>query len=929
MNDLDRPAGPAAARLIGRDEDLEFIRSHFEGSAIHGAALLLSGDAGIGKTALLNAVAVGARADGTRVLRASGVQFEADISYAGLNQLLVPLFDSFDRLDTVHRDALRVAVGIGSGPPPNRLLTSTAALLLLRRTAADTPLLIVVDDLPWLDRATTSVLGFVARRLIGSRISFLAASRVTSDGFFEASGITERRLQPLDGRSSSELLAQTHPGMSRAVRRRIAAEAHGNPLALAELPAALSSEQRTAWAAAPSVLPLGERLQQIFVSRVADLPVPSRELLLVAALEGTGDLRVLEAAASGGPVVDLLEAAERDRLITISAMSGRLSFRHPLIGSAVVATATATDRRRAHRALAAALTDQPERRAWHLGEAALGPDGTVAELLEQTARLRLRRGDALGAVAALTRAAELSPVPADQSRLLAEAAYIGTDASGELADATRLLAGARRADPTAQESLHAAAASALLLINKDGDVDTAHRLLVGAIEAGDHRYEASDDALVEALFTLITLCWYSGDPQKWSPLFRAMERLTPQAPELLWACAQTFGDPARTGGRALPLLDTLLADMGEDPTRVIRIGICSVYTERLAESREASRRLIDQGRAGSAPVRRHLAALMHLSLDYFNAGRWDESVELAGEGLVLCEEYGYGFFACKLQFVQALVAGARGDSETNAALCEEIVRWSVPRGAHGARVLASQAGAPAALSTGDFETAYRHAVALSPAGTLAPYLPQAMAGALDLVEAAVRTGRTAEAAAHAAAVRESAMADLSPRLRMLVLACQALTTPGDNAFALFDRALASAAAGDWPFDVARIRLLHGERLRRRRMTREAREQLVRASEAFEQLGATPWVARTAAELRAAGHGTAAPAPPGKGSLTPQEREIATLAATGLTNKQIAERLFLSHRTIGTHLYQIYPKLGISSRAALRDALTALGLEGAD
>ncbi|MFF4355111.1 ATP-binding protein [Streptomyces sp. NPDC001530] len=925
MNNLDRPACPAPARLVGRDNDLDFIQSHFTGSAVHGAALLLTGEAGIGKTALLDMVAAQARHEGARVLRAGGVQFEADISYAGLNQLLVPLFDSLDRLDPAHRDALRVAVGIGSGPAPNRLLTSTAVLLLLRLIAQETPLLVVVDDLPWLDRATTSVLGFVARRLVGSRISFLAAARVPSDGFFEASGLTEHRLQPLDDVSSSELLARTHPGMSLAVRRRIAAEAHGNPLALVELPAALEREQHTAGTAVPAVLPLGERLQTLFASRVADLPDPSRELLLLAALEGTGDLTVLEAAAAGRPVIDILEPAERDRLVAITAPSRRLSFRHPLIGSAVVARATAADRRKAHQALAAVLTDQPERRAWHLGEAAAGPDETVAALLEQAARLRLARGDALGAVAALTRAAGLSPAPADESRRLAEAAYIGTDASGELADASRLLAGARRCDPTSQESLYAAATSALLVITKEGDIDTAHRLLVDAIEAGDHRYDASDSALVEALFTLIMLCGYSSDPQKWPPLFRALDRLTPAPPDLLWVCAQTFADPARTGHRALELLDALLADMGEDPTHVVRLGTCSFYLDRLANLRQASLRLVEQGRAGTAPVRRYLPALLHVCLDYHQAGRWDEAVRLADEGLVLCEEYGYRFFACKLQFVQALVAGARGDTETSAALAEEIVRWAAPRGARGAQVLAFHARGLSALGAGDFEAAYRHAAALSPPGTLASYLPQAMAAAMDLVEAAVRTGRTAEAAAHTAAIRESAMAELSPRLHLAVLACEALTSPTDAAFALFDRALALAGPDDWPFDVARVRLYYGERLRRRRATREAREQLAQALKAFEELGAAPWATRATAELRASGYGTAT-AQPGKGALTAQEWEIATLAATGLTNKQIAERLFLSHRTIGTHLYQIYPKLGINSRAALRDALAALDLE---
>ncbi|PWI12927.1 LuxR family transcriptional regulator [Streptomyces sp. Act143] len=923
MNDLDPSSRPASGRLIGRDEDLEFVRSHFGGSG-HGAALLLSGEAGIGKTAVLDAVAAQAAANGVRVLRASGVEFETDISYAGLNQLLVPLFESFDLLDPGHRDALRIAVGIGSGPPPNRLLTATAALLLLRRIAHDTPLLIVVDDLPWLDRPTTFVLGFIARRLVGSRVSFLAASRVTSDGFFEASGLTEHHLQPLDDASSAELLAQAHPGLSHEIRRRIAAEANGNPLALVELPTALNREQRTAPAAVPSILPLSERLQALFASRVADLPGPCREVLLIAALEGTGDLAVIEAAAGGRDAVDLLEPAERERLVAVSAGSRSMSFRHPLMGSAVVAQAGAADRRRAHRALAAVLVDQPERRAGHLGEATTGRDETVAELLEQAARLRLGRGDALGAVAALTRAAGLSPSPADESRRLAEAAYIGTDAGGDLADASRLLVGARRADPAVREgSLHAAAASALLLINQDGDVNTAHKLLVGAIEAGAHGYDASDEALVEALFTLITLCWYSGDPQKWAPLFRALDRMTPAPPDLLWACAQTFADPARTGYRALDVLDEQLADLG-DATHVVRVSTCAVYPDRLADVREASLRLVEQARAGAAPVRRHLSALIHLGLDDYYKGRWDEAVRLTGEGLALCKEYGYPFFSCKFQFVQALVAAARGDVEACEARSEEIIAWAAPRGAHGARALAFHARSLAALGSGDFETSFRQAMAVSPLTPLAPYLPHAMAGALDLVEAALRSGRAAEAAVHVAALRESEMARLSPRLHMLVLACEALTSSGD-AQDLFRQALSLVEPEDWPFDVARVRLLYGEHLRRRRATKEAREQLALAGRAFEKLGAAPWVMRAKAELRVSGVAASA-ASGGRGALTAQEFEIATLAATGLTNKQIAERLFLSHRTIGAHLYQIYPKLNISSRAALRDALAALDLK---
>ncbi|MEU6290919.1 AAA family ATPase [Streptomyces sp. NPDC046988] len=922
MSDLDAAGRPTAPRLVGREEDLAFIHSFLTDSQIHGAALLLRGEAGVGKTAILDAVAAGASHQGIRVLRANGVQFEADIGYAGLNQLLLPLFDEFGGLDAVHREALRVAVGIGSGPVPDRLLTSTAVLLLLRTISARTPLLIVVDDLPWLDRATNAVLGFVARRLVGSRIGFLAASREGADSFFESSGLTEYRLEPLSDTSSAELLALAHPDVSPAVGRRITSEARGNPLALVELPRALSAEQRTTLAAIPSALPLSERLQALFASRVAGLSDRCRELLLIAALEGTGDLASIEAAGAGRASVDDLVPAEQERLVTISADNRRLSFRHPLIGSAVVEPATAAERRRAHEALAEVLENQPERRAWHLGEAAVGPDETVAALLEEAARRRLRRGDALGAVAALTRAAGLSPAPADERRRLAEAAYVGVDSGGELEDASRLLA--RLAHPeTGEKSLHAAAASAFLLINRDGDVDTAYRLLVGAIESGEHGWDAADAALVEALHLLVLLCWYGGEPHLWQPLLSFLDRLTPRTPDLLWVIVRTFADPARTGREALPRLARLTATVGDDPTRVIRVGTASVFADRLGDFRWATRRVVEQGRAGTAPVRRHLGALMHLGLDYFHLGRWEDAADLADEGLALCENHDYAFFAWYFQYIRAAVAAVRGDAETSDTLTEEIVRWATPRGAFGARFFAVHARALTALGRGDYQTAYRHACTLNEPGTVAPYLPIAMWGALDLVEAAVRTGREEEAAAHAAAMRDSAMAALSPRLELSVLAAEALTTPGEESVALFERALALPGPERWPFDAARVRLLHGERLRRLRATSEAREQLAQALKGFQQLGARPWVTRTAAELRASGQSAPAAARPRAAALTAQELQIAALAATGLTNKQIAERLFLSHRTIGTHLYQIYPKLGITSRAALRDALSAL------
>ncbi|SEC24941.1 regulatory protein, luxR family [Streptomyces misionensis] len=915
--------------LIGREKDLRFVQSFFDDSALLGGALLVSGDAGVGKSALLDAVALASARRGNRVLRAAGAEFEADVSYSGLNQLLIPLLDDLDRLSTAHRDAVQVAIGLGTGPPPDRLLVSTAVLFLLRRVAAETPLLLVVDDLPWMDRATNAVLGFVARRLAGSRVGFLAASRSHSDSYFERGGLPEYVLPPLDEAAAVELLSSRHPGLAPAVRQRLMAEAMGNPLALVELPASLTGAQRSAFASLPSVLPLNQRLQALFASRVAVLPAACRQLLLVAVLDGTGDLAVIEAAAAGRAGLVDLAPAERDRLVRVDPTTRRLSFGHPLVGSAVVEESAAGDRRWAHQALADALVGQPERRAAHLGEAAAGPDEEVADLLEQAARHRLIRGDAVGAVAMLIRASALSPLAVDQSRRLAEAAYIGADAGGEVTGASQLLAGARRVNPAGHDSLHAAAAAVFLLINGDGDVDTAHGLLLGAIRSAHHgragKDSAGEDAMADALHTLAQVCWLSGRPALWQPALEIVDRLAADVPELTWLVSRTFADPARCEPETLVRLDALIADSRNDtdPTRVIRVATAAAFPDRLTDMGEAMREVIRRGREGVAPVGRHLGALMLVCLDYFFAGRWQEAGELADEGLPLCEELGYNFFRWYFQYIQALLAAVQGNFVSSTALADEVSRWAAPRGAHGADLFGYQPRVLTALGSGDFEAAYRHAAKMSPPGTLAPYIPHALWVAMDLVEAATRTGRAEEAAAHVAAMRASAMPRLSPRLAMHTLASEALVAPGDEAGVLFDRALAVADTERWPFDRARVHLLYGEHLRRLRAMSASRPHLTEALETFERLGAAPWTARAAAELRASGHAVSRSTGMGSAELTAQERQIAVLAASGLTNKQIGERLHLSHRTVGTHLYQLFPKLGITSRTALRDALTEL------
>jgi hypothetical protein len=523
MSNVEPPPRGVTGGLHGRGSDLALIRAFLDRAGMRGEALQLFGDPGVGKTVLLEAVADEASAAGTRVLFAAGVEFEAEVSYSALNQTLLPLHRQFARLSATNRGALNVALGFGKGSSPDRLVVSNATLALLRQAGADRPLLVIVDDLQWLDRASAGVLGFVARRLDGSRIGFLVASRSGEESFFERAGLPEHVVQPLDDEAATGLVGARFPTLAPRVRQRVLAEAQGNPLALLELPAALSSPQRRALQALPAVLPLSRRLERLFAARVRELPARTRQLLLLTALDGTGDLRVLQAADARSPGLEDLAAAERAQLVYVDGRTHRLAFRHPLIRSAVVELSTNDERRRAHRALADRLAHQPDRRAWHFAEATVEPDEHVAGLLEQAGHRILARGDAVGAVVALTRASELSPGGADRGRRLAEAAYIGADVTGDLRNASQLLDNARRADPELSGSLQAAVAASYALLNGDGDVDTAHRVLVGAIES--QADDANDIAVEEALHALLRVCFFGARAELWEPLHRAIARL--------------------------------------------------------------------------------------------------------------------------------------------------------------------------------------------------------------------------------------------------------------------------------------------------------------------------------------------------------------------------------------------------------------------
>jgi DNA-binding CsgD family transcriptional regulator/tetratricopeptide (TPR) repeat protein len=918
LSDPDPGRAGIAAGLVGRDEDLERVCSFLESAAAGGAALLLVGEPGVGKSVLVDVGVAEASERGMLVLRAGGAEFEADVSFSGLNQVLIPLLGEFGRLPEAHRAALSVALGMEEGRTPDRLVVSSATLGLLRAVAAQRAVLVAVDDVHWMDRASAAVLAFVARRLAGSRVGFLAASRPGMESFFEGAGLPEHELRPLDDDAALALMGYRFPALGPKVRRRVLAEARGNPLALLELPAALTGPQRPALRALPAVLPLSRRLQALFVSRISELPAASRQLLLLGALDSTADLRVLKAATSEPDDEDPLAPAEHALLLHVEESTGRLTFRHPLTRSAVVELSTADQRRRAHMTLAD-MSQRPEHRAWHLGEATIEPDERVAGLLEEAADRILGRGDPAGAVAALSRAAQLSPLRSDRSRRLAEAAYVGLE-TGDMEVASQLLGDARRADPAhGGGSLYAAATAAYLLSVGDNDVETAHRLLARAIET---RTDPDDGALVEAVWTLLLLCWFGGEAEMWKPFHAAVADLGSRLPPDLALMSATFPDPVRTAGPVLDQLNSAINGLRNevDPVRIARICHSAVNVDRLAGCRDALWRVVARAReVGPFPLA--VVALIHLCLDDYISGRWDQISELADEGLETGDAQGYRHFAWPFHYFLALVAAARGDQDTARAQIDKALQWATPRGARGVQHYVHHAQAVAALARSDFEDAYRHAVAISPAGEFASHVPTALWAMMDLVEAAVRTDRRAEAAAHVKAMEQAKVAELSPRMALLATGSAAMAADDESAGELFEKALAVPGADRWPFEAARVRLAYGEQLRRARATSEARVQLTGALETFERLGARPWMDRAGHELRAAGLGTAHGS--GAGVLTPQEREIAVLAAAGLSNKEIGQQLFLSHRTVGAHLYRAFPKLGITSRAALRDALATL------
>ncbi|MFC9971582.1 LuxR C-terminal-related transcriptional regulator [Spirillospora sp. NPDC127200] len=870
--------------LVGRGTERAAIDQVIAGArAGSGRALVLRGAAGVGKSALLD-YAAGA-GSGMRVLRAAGSEAEQGLAFAVLHQLLNPVVDLVDALPAPQRDAVRGALGLAAPPGDARFLVAAGVVSLLAEAAGDGGLVCLIDDFQWADRASADALVFAARRVRDDGVALLAAVR---DGG-AVGDVPVLRVGGLDPESAGRLLE----GAAPAVVERLVALTDGNALALREAGERLSAAQLAGREALPDPLPVGADL---FGDRIAELPADARWLLLVAAAEGRGDLdAVLAAVPDGVDAAGTLEAVEGAGLVRIGG--AELRFRHPLIRSAAYAAAGPAERRRAHAALAAVL-DDPDRRAWHRAEAAVGRDEAVAAELAAAAERARERGGYGDAATALGRAADLTPDRRVRARRLldaARAAWLG----GRPGQAESCLAAAR--EPGGEELRTEAAQLKGRFELNSGDAAQALRIFleagttlelladageaagvvgdVGAIvEVGERAARLEGGFLRGMLVGIGALL--GGDRERGGAVLReALARsgeLT-EAAELLWASAAA-------------------SYLGE-------IDLAAGFIVRAGRVARVS------GMVGQLPV-----VLEYVATAERLSGRFALSASIAEEGLTLAREAGYVNSEAAHLANLAAVAAVRGQEEQCQRHAADALAIAVPHRV-GLRVsVAAYALGLLDLGLGRFASAHSRFAALVSAGPGAGHPTTVWRSTPDRVEAAVGCGETAAAHEAVAAYRRWASTAQTDESRALVARCQALVEDGEKALPLYEEALRLHNGS--PFERARTALLYGERLRRVHRAGDARGPLRTAAETFQRLGADPWAERALEELRAAGETSAAPKADALNSLTPQELRIARLVAEGASNKDVAARLFLSPRTVEYHLYKIYPKLGVASRTEL-------------
>jgi DNA-binding CsgD family transcriptional regulator len=908
------PTNRGGPKLRGRvvecaklDELLTALRSG------QSAALVVHGEAGCGKSALLDYVAE--RSDGCRLDRAVGVESEMELPFAKLHQLCMPVLDRVDRLPTPQGNALRTAFGLSDGRQPDPFLVGLAVLTLLSDVAETQPLVCLVDDAHWLDHASAMVLAFVARRLGAESILILFAER-DENALDELTGLPELPLGGLSPADARELLASSSLGpLDERVLDRIVAESHGNPLALLELPRGVSSASLAGGFAVADSFPVASRVEASFRRRVDRLAEETQRLLLVGAAEPTGDpLLLWRACADLGIPVEAAAPAEAADLI---AVGSRVTFHHPLLRSAIYSAALPDERRNAHRALAKATDPQldPDRRAWHRAHAALAPDEEVAAELELSAGRAQARGGLAAAAAFLQRAAALTIEPA----LRAERALAAAEAS--------LQAGAFEA------------ALGMLATAEAGTLDELQRARIDLLRAriaSASSFGTAAEQLLEAAKRL-------------EPLDVDLARATYLE---AWGTALAAGELARAG----TLRDVSAAVRSAPspphepyPSDVLLDGLAQLIAEGLGAAVPTLRKaviafrddeLVLQWGAMAATASAalwdmesfHAVITRQLQLARDAGALALLATALQGAGIVLTWWGDFGGAASVVAEAEAvtgatgvhiapygamLLAAYQGREDEASPLLKRTIDDAAASGEGLGVQYARWATAVLCNGLGHYGEAM---AAARQASDAVPELFVSHWALAELVEAAIRTGNASLAAEAAERLVEATSPSAADWGLGIAARSWALVSEGDAAETLYGEAIARLGRTPLRPELARAHLLYGEWLRRENRRMDAREQLRAAFELFSDFGATAFVERTRRELSATGAKVRRRTDEARGQLTPQEQQIARLAADGHTNPEIAAQLFLSARTVEWHLHKVFSKLDISSRRQLRGAL---------
>ncbi len=904
--------------LLGRRVEREAVEQLLaQARAGRSGALVVRGEAGIGKTALLDHARKAAASSFFRVESSVGAEAEAQFAYAGLHQLCSPLLGRLGTLPDPQEAALGVAFGLRAGPAPDRFLVGLATLSLVAEVAEEAPLLCLVDDAQWLDEASAQVLAFVARRVSAERVALVFGVRDAGAGDDPFTGLPELRLTGLAEVDARALLAAAvREPLDDDVRDQIIAEARGNPLALLELPSTAQPPRLAGGFELPDVLEVPHRIEDGFRRRSAGLPAETQLLLLIAAADPTGDAALLwRAAAHLGIAPEAAAPAEQAGMLEIDT---RVRFRHPLVRSAVYQAAAPPDRRRAHGALAAATDPRadPDRRAWHRARVVLGTDEEAAAELERSADRARARGGLAAAAAFLHQAADLTPEPADRAARALEAAD-AKHAAGASDTALALLAVASKG---ALDALHGARAELLharIIFHTTRGIEGPGMLLdaartlapLDAALARDTYLEAIDAALVTGgreTARVAAAALAAPDaalPPRPSDLL--MDGLvtmftagyTAGAPALRHAL-QAFRDEADTAppqGRS----DRWLWLAGRSAVGVLDDELAHVLASRHAQLARETGALATLPAALS-----FLASVLTLSGELARAG------ELAVESTAIAQATG----AVPLWHGPVMHAAWRGDRVATAHLNDVMLGdLAYPDG--GGEVAVAQYSM-AVLHNGLGNYADAQAAAARACETDEPGLTSV--GLPEFVEAAVRAGHPDIAANAQDRFDSRALACNTSWALGLAARCRALTSAGSIAEENYREAVERLGRSRMTGETARAHLVYGEWLRREGRRQDAREQLRTAHRLLSDMGASAFAERAARELRATGeHPRERTAQPSD-TLTAHEAHIARLVATGATSREVASQLFLSPRTIEAHLRSIFRKLGITSRRQLRE-----------